>query len=413
MIRAPCSTPRFRFFERRRLFPQHVDRWRLHPGLQGHRTAARHGLFAHVRRRPADGRVPGRVQDPELHAAPVRRGRVLASLRAGRVRIQGPARARRSARAGRRRDGHDGLVPLGRDDHRRDRGAVARLPVRAGLSRRRRPLRPDGRNAALDVPLHPVHIAGRARRGRAEQLRQVCGAGDHVDAHEPRHDRVRRLDCATLRAPWHRAGDRRARFGHRAAGIPAAVHDQARPVATAALALGTRGRAQDRAADAAGHFWLVRVAGFVAARYVDRFVPHDGQHRLAVLRRPARRISAWRIQHRARHRDPARTRVASRRAVAGTIRVDARLGHQADDDHRVARDGRAARAGRPADGHDLPLRRVRRAGRAHVDARADGVFLRADGLQHGQGAGARLLRAPGHQDPGTHRRAVARPSTWG
>ena len=54
------------------------------------------------------------------------------------------------------------------------------------------------------------------------------------------------------------------------------------------------------------------------------------------------------------------------------------------------------RAGRPADGHDLPLRRVRRAGRAHVHARADGVFLRADGLQHGQGAGARLFRAAGH-----------------
>ena len=95
-----------------------------------------------------------------------------------------------------------------------------------------------------------------------------------LDAHEPRHDRVCRLDRAALRAAWHRAGDRRARFGHRAAGVPAAVHDQARPVATAALALGTRGRAQDRAADAAGHFWLVRVAGCVAARYADRFVPH-------------------------------------------------------------------------------------------------------------------------------------------
>ena len=34
--------------------------------------------------------------------------------------------------------------------------------------------------------------------------------------------------------------------------------------------------------------------------------------------------------------------------------------------------------------------------------------LRAAGLQHGQGAGARLLRAAGHQDAGTHRRAVAR-----
>ena len=106
--------------------------------------------------------------------------------------------------------------------------------------------------------------------------------------------------------------------------------------------LGTRRRAQDRAADAAGDFWLVRVAGCVAARYVDRFVPGDGQHRLAVLRRPARRVSAWRVQHRARDRDPARTCGASRGAVAGTIRVDARLGHQADDDHRVARDGRAA-----------------------------------------------------------------------
>ena len=89
------------------------------------------------------------------------------------------------------------------------------------------------------------------------------------------------------------------------------------------------------------------------------------------------------------------------------IRLDARLGREAHDHRRAAGDGGAADPRGPADRRDLPLRQVRRAGRAHVHARADGVLDRPDGLQHGEGAGARLLRAAGHEDAREDRRAVA------
>ena len=99
--------------------------------------------------------------------------------------------ARRGARADRRRDGHDDVVPVGDHDHRHRGGAGAGARVCAGFPRRRRAVRPHGRHAALDVPLHPVHLARGAGGRRPQQLRQVRRAGDDVDAHEPRHDRVR------------------------------------------------------------------------------------------------------------------------------------------------------------------------------------------------------------------------------
>ena len=133
-----------------------------------------------------------------------------------------------------------------------------------------------------------------------------------------------------------------------------------------------------------------------------------GQHRVALLRRPPGRVSARRVQHRAGHRDPAGARGAPRGAVARAFRLDARLGGEAHHHRRAARDGGAAAAGGPAHRRHLPLRQVRRAGRAHVDAGADGVLERPDGLQHGEGAGARLLRAAGHEDARQDRRAVAR-----
>ena len=56
---------------------------------------------------------------------------------------------------------------------RRRRGAGAGAAVRAGFPRRRRALRPHGRHAALDLSLHPLHLARGARGRRAQQLRQV------------------------------------------------------------------------------------------------------------------------------------------------------------------------------------------------------------------------------------------------
>ncbi len=109
---------------------------------------------------------------------------------------------------------------------------------------------------------------------------------------------------------------------------------------------GHAGRQEDRPAHAAGDLRLVGVAGGAAARHADRVVPRHGQHRLAVLRRPARRIPARRLQHRARHRDPAGPRGPPRLAGAGALRRHARLGREAHDDRRAARDAGAAAARR-------------------------------------------------------------------
>ena len=88
----------------------------------------------------AHGRVPGRVQDPELHAPAVRRGRVLAGLRAGRLRVQGAQREHDEVRE--LVDGAAGTLAwflsvvtiIGVD-----RGAAARAAVRARAFAPRRP----------------------------------------------------------------------------------------------------------------------------------------------------------------------------------------------------------------------------------------------------------------------------------
>ena len=151
--------------------------------------------------------------------------------------------ARRGARAGRRRHGHDGLVHVGGDDRRHRRRAAARAAVRARLPRRRRQVRPHGRHAALDLPVPALHLARGARVRRAEQLPALQRAGADVHADEPGHDRVRRVDRAAFRAARRRA--RRSACSWRALvqlALPAAGHGEARPAAPAALALGPRGR---------------------------------------------------------------------------------------------------------------------------------------------------------------------------
>ena len=84
---------------------------------------------------------------------------------------------------------------------------------------------------------------------------------------------------------------------------------------------GHEGVQQDRPAHAAGDLWFVRVASGLVARHADRLVSRHGQYRVALLRGPARRVPARRVQHRAGHRDPAGACGASRRAVAATFAV--------------------------------------------------------------------------------------------
>ena len=138
-------------------------------------------------------------------------------------------------------------------------------------------------------------------------------------------------------------------------------------------------------------------------------VPDHGQRVVAVLRRPAHGVSAGRVQHRAGHRDPARPvaspRVANRWSTSPrTLDWALRLVIVLVSPAAVAM---LVFAG-PLTATTLRLRRVRRARRADGELRADGLFLGPARLQPGEGAGAGLLRAAGHEDSGARRPHRAR-----
>jgi putative peptidoglycan lipid II flippase len=63
---------------------------------------------------------------------------------------------------------------------------------------------------------------------------------------------------------------------------------------------GDAGVKKDRSADAARDLRLIGVPGRAVARHVDRIVPRDRQHLLAVLRRSPDGVPAWRLQRGAR-----------------------------------------------------------------------------------------------------------------
>ena len=150
---------------------------------------------------PADRRLLRRLQDPQPAAPPVRRRRVLAGLRADPGRVQEPRPAR--------------------GDHVADRRASprccsSRWCVTAALGMAAAPLivyltapgfaaepgqvRAHGGAAAHHVPLHRLHLAGRAVRRHPEHLEPLLGAGDHAGAAQRRVHRRRGVLRRALRS---------------------------------------------------------------------------------------------------------------------------------------------------------------------------------------------------------------------
>ncbi len=62
---------------------------------------------------------------------------------------------------------------------------------------------------------------------------------------------------------------------------------------------------------------------------------------------------------------------------------------------------------RAAHRHDLWIRSIQRPRRRNGDVCTDGIFTRADRLQHGEGARARVLCPPGHAHAGSRRRDLS------
>ena len=119
-----------------------------------------------VRRGNADGRVPGGVPPAQHPAADVRGGRLLAGVRADPGRIPASARRRCHARSRRSRGRAAGTGAAGRDGAGRTGGPGAGLPPRERLCRDAREGRTDRGPHPHRLSLHPVRVAGVARRRR-------------------------------------------------------------------------------------------------------------------------------------------------------------------------------------------------------------------------------------------------------
>ncbi len=248
-------------------------------------------------------------------------------------------------------------------DHRgRCRGGAAAGPaVRARFPRRCGAVRPDGRHAPAHLPVHPLHVAGRPRQRRPQQLRPLCGSRLHPRAAQRRDDRVRHAGGPARGGARHRPRGGCVRCRPGAVAVPAAGPARHPDADLAPLGLGPRGCPPDRQAHVAGHLRILRGTGLAAAGHADCVVPDDWLDRLDVLRRPAGRVSARGLFHRAGHGDPAGAVVPPCGRGSCAVQRDPRLGAAHDDGDRHAGRGRTGDAGRPAGRDDLRLRRVRRA----------------------------------------------------
>ena len=285
--------------------------------------------------------------------------------------------------------------------------------IGSGLSAVRR----RGADDALDVPLHRLHVAGGAVGRHAQHLAALCRAGRDAGAAQP---------GASSPRPWWLA--------------PQFARGGIEPIYALAAGVDARRRA------------AARGAGAGAAR-ASAALPHLGLG-------PGALRAAWRhpgVRRVLRQMGPAllgvsvaqlslliNTQIASHLAVGavswlnyadrlmefptGAARRRARRGAAAAAVGR-ARAGRRAGAipacstgacascvllalpcavallvfARPLVAVALPLRRLHRARRAADGARADGLRRRPARADRRQGAGARLLRAPGHPHAGAHR----------
>ena len=371
---------------------EHQHRRRLHPAVPGDRAAARHGLFAHVRRRRADGRLPGGLQDPELHAPAVRR-----RARSRRPSCRWSPSTRCSARTTR---------CASWSTARRARSAwfltvvtvvgviaapAAGPAVRARLPRGRGQVRPDGRDAALDVPVP----ASSSRWRRSPAACSTATASSPCrrltsDADEPGDDRVRGVDRAVVRAA-------RASCSRSACSSPASCSSRSscRSCVKLGLLRRPRWRWRDEGVRRIGRLMLpaifgssvsqvallldTLIASFLATGsiawlyYADRLMEFPlGVFSIALATVILPGLAA---HHAAQspERFAATLDWALRLVVIVVLPATVALVVLAGPAHR----------------DDLPLRQVRRARRAHVVAGAHGVRVGPAGVQPGQGAGAR------------------------
>ena len=210
------------------------------------------------------------------------------------------------------------------------------------------------------------------------------------------------------RAAGARPRGRSARRRHRPARVSAAVLAAARSVAAAALAARARRRAANPEAHGAGAVRLVGRADQHSARYVDRVVSDRRQHQLALLLGPPRRVSARRVRHRARDRDPAAAVGAARDAVAADVfrrRSIGRCGSCSSSECRRPSGSRLL-------AEPLLATLFLRGEFTQRDVEMAAASLRAyaPGLARvhsRQGARAGLFRAPGHAHAGARRPAGA------
>src|SRR5512139_1848123 len=129
---------------------------------------------------------------------------------------------------------------------------------------------------------------------------------------------------------------------------------------------------------------------------------------MAVLRRPPDGVPHWHAGGSAWHHPAAESRQALCRRLSGRIFQAARLGPASHAAAGAAVRRRAGRSGGAACHHAVPLRRLHRQRRDDDPAGADRLQRRAGRVDSGQGAGARVLRAPEHQDAGQSRHLYPR-----
>ena len=159
--------------------------------------AARKPQGRRVRRRTADGRVRGGVPPAEHPAPAVRRGRVLAGVRADPRRVPALARRRRDARPGRdasARCWRSTLLVVS------VLGIVAApwlvYVLAGGFAQHARQGRADRGADPHHVSVHPVRVAGLARRRRAERLSALRDSRVHAGAAQPRRSSAAAVSVA-------------------------------------------------------------------------------------------------------------------------------------------------------------------------------------------------------------------------
>ena len=207
------------------------------------------------------------------------------------------------------------------------RGAVARLRARRRIRAHARQGRADGRDDPHRLPVHPVRVAGLARRRRAQRLPALRDSRVHAGAAQPVDHRRGDLSRAlsSIRRSW------RSR-GACAIGGVAQLALQIRPLlrdrhaAAPALRLARRRRAPRAARDGARGDRRVGRADLGADQHAARGAARRRPHLVDHVRRPADGVSERAARRGARHGPAAVARAASQRRESRRVFGAARLG---------------------------------------------------------------------------------------